>query len=379
MQVDIVQLKSFLAEQYLRQSTKDDPAWDFLNPAAQTLLLPFVEVPRPHLFYEYFNYVSRRERVSLEGPCGPVFTWPIPPDCPRVEGERGSFGLPFQQLFIGDLVWLFYHERMGVHRMLGALLDDFVTKGRFPIRPSGVSGLLLETMVRELKSGLSTTTRERCTSYARCLGWKGEACNKLEMEAPKNAAFNVQFHRLVYLALGYYQEKRLAVAIQNSTTAGKPSVATLTSIRDTIVLLRKSFDPFKYGRNHTHTLSGIVYTLSAFYLFAQLRSQLGIPEPYDREDELIPAVYDLLIPGGGASGDVNRFTTHRDCAEKGRNLLLDVQGMDFTALPPGVGAEDVVEAWLLQVESTFETYRTAYRALTGVDLGQSGASIEQQA
>ncbi len=385
MDVTVAQLKELFQNQYIAAQMPDgDPAIDLLDPAAQTLLLPYwldPAMPKPALarFHEYFRY-GRESRLaaSASGPCGPIRTWPVPPDCPQVHGNRGTFNLLFQQVFTGDLVWLFYFERMGIHRMVGALLDDFVSRGKFPLRPAGLTGLVLEVMVRELKAGLSSTVRERDTSYRRCLGWTSEAGGKLSNDAPVNATFDEQFHRLVYLALGYYQEKRLAVAIQNTTNAGKPSVATLTSIRDTVVLLRKAFDPFKYGRNHTHTLSGIVWTLAGLDLIARLRTQLGIPDPYNREDELIPAAYDLLISGGKPS-DRNRFTMHRDCAVTGRDILLDVQGMDFEDATPAVPAEGAIETWLDEVEPKFETYRTGYKAMTGVDLGQSGAVIAQRA
>jgi hypothetical protein len=382
--VTVDELKKLFQEQYIAAQMPDgDPAIDLLDPAAATLLMPYWFDPSMEpgklplkRFNEYFRFGESRLARVATGPCGPIRSWPVPPDCPQVFGNRGTFGLRFQQLFAGDLVWLFYFERMGIHRMVGALLDDFVSRGKFPLRPAGLTGLVLEVMVRELKSGLSSTVRERDTSYRRCLGWTSEAGSKLGNDAPVNGAFDDQFHRLVYLALGYYQEKRLAVAIQNTTTVGKPSVATVTSIRDTALLLRRAFDPFKYGRNHTHTLAGIVWTLAGLDLLTRLRSQLGIPEPYNSEEELIPAAYDLLI-GGGKPADRNRFTMHRDCAVTGRDILLDVQGMDFDATSPS--PEGVVEAWLDEVESKFETYRTAYKALTGVDLGKSGAVIAQRA
>jgi hypothetical protein len=385
MAVTSEQLKAILEKQYASQvDFNGDPATDMLNPAAHNLLLPYASsslftTGDLRLFRQYFNYDGEQRAATLLGPCGPIRTWPIPPDCPRVDGVRGTYGIRFQQLFAGDLIWLFFHERMGIHRMVGALLDDFVSKGRFPLRPSGISGLVMEAMVRELKCGLSSTVRERDTSLRLCLGWTTEAGSRLGNDATINRTFSEQFHRLISLSLAYYQEKRLAVAIQASANAGKPSVATLTSIRDTIVLLRKACDPFKYGRNHTHTLSGIVWTLSGLDILSRLRAQLGIPEPYDRFDELIPAAHDLLL---GGTSDRNRYTMHRDCAVHGRDIMLDVQGMDFEAIG-SPSSEGIVESWLndvnVNVEAKFETYRTAYRALTGADLGQAGAAIEQRA
>jgi hypothetical protein len=382
----------------------EDPALDLFNPSVEAELAPYLAqaslppAARPlqqfqGWFKEYFTSgssiitlksaaaaasITERDNIALGlmNQCGdPLDTWSIPRPCLRVQGKRGTFKFEFNQLFMGDLLWLFYFERMGIQRMLGAILDDFVSKGRFPIRPQGISGLVLETLVREVKAGLSSTVRDRDTTYRRCLGWTSQAGAKLDNDAPKNTAFNLQFHRLVHLALGYYQEKRLAVAIQASANAGKPSVATLISLREAIGQLRKSFDPFKYGRNHTHTLSGIVWTLAGVDLIHRLRSELGIPTPYDQPEEIIPAAYELLV--GKETTLSNRYTSHRDCAVAGRAILLDVQGLDFDSTVSLVDAD--LEDWLGEIEGMFELYRSAYRALTGTDLGASSTPAVAQA
>jgi hypothetical protein len=397
-------VKKTLEQLYDKQMVEDG-ALDLFDPSVELLVAPFYRSIRGSYtdvfvdkFAEYFTpkgdvwavgavatssgtapvaVVERSEVPMLLGTdCKtPINTWSIPRPCLRVQGKRGTYRIEFNQLFAGDLVWLYYHERMGVHRMVGALLDDFVTRGRFPLRPLGIDGLVLEGMVREVKAGLSSTVREREISYRRCLGWSSEAGGKLDnnSDAPMNHNFSTLFNRLVFLALGYYNEKRLAVAIQNSTTnAGKPSRATLISIKETIGQLRKACDPFKYGRNHTHTLSGIVWTLAGLELLLRLRSQLGIPEPYQTPDELIPAAYDLLV-GPSQNGRGNRYTAHRDCAEAGRAVLLDVQGLDFDQIS-GPEADPLLTQWLEDAETAFELYRSAYRVLTNVDLGATSSA-----
>ncbi len=388
---------------YARQ-THDDGALDLFEPSVELLVAPFYNNVKPFLnqvteadifvdkFSEYFSgkgavdigvkgdkiVASVEENalpLLLRSDCGgPLHTWSIPRPCLQVRGRRGTYKIQFNQLFVGDLMWLYFHERMGVHAMVGALLDDFVTKGRFPLRPVGVEGLVLEGMVREVKAGLSSTVRERETSYRRVIGWKSDDGRGMNSAAPMNSNFHAQWNSLVYLASGYYNEKRLAVAIQNSTTnAGRPSRATLTSIRETIGQLRKAFDPFKYGRNHTHTLSGIVWTLAGLELLLRLRSQLGIPEPYQSPDELIPAAYALLLGDTGNHAQGNRYTAHRDCAEASRAILLDVQALDFDQTSVPLGDTELTQ-WLDDVESSFELYRSSFRVLTGVDLGTTASA-----
>ena len=61
-----------------------------------------------------------------------------------------SFGSPrIRRLFVGDLVWLFFFERMGIFRILGVILDDFATRGRLPISNGSL----------ELKASRTTSSR----------------------------------------------------------------------------------------------------------------------------------------------------------------------------------------------------------------------------
>jgi hypothetical protein len=376
------------------------------NPTADVVLLPYSRLGGSDpgspelrgLFEEYFSW-SRRAGTdddvgsrSLLTPCQTFPDWPIPNTCVRLSGRRGIWSqkmispplpsppsfLPFRRLYAADLVWLFFHERMGVFKIAGALLDDYVTRGKYPIRPSGVTGTVIEAMVREVKTGLSSTVRERDASYRRCLGWTSDVGAKLKNEAPNNSAFSTLFHRLLKAALDYYRDRRLAQAI-NLTTGSGSSTATVREVADTINLLRKSMDPFRYGRNHTHALSGIVWVEATLILLHSLVGDLGIPTAYNRPYEYFPAIFDMMVGGGATKDASNRYTVHRDCANAARNILLDVQGFDYDAA--GHSFVTLVKAWLenIEVEATFESYRTAYRALTGIDVGASGGAVIEQA
>jgi hypothetical protein len=162
----------------------------------------------------------------------------------------------------------------------------------------------------------------------------------------------------------YFRYNRLRDAIQATTDPSRPSVATLTGIRDTLGLLRKSFDAFDYGRNASSTLAGIVWTIAALGLVRNLRKQLGIPDSYDKPYEFIPAAYELLVAGRPSTPtDTNRYTLHLDAARYGRRILLDIQVLNLDGLGlPGI------EAWLSLVEDDVEGYRAAYRGLTGIDV-----------
>lgn len=322
--------------------------------------------------------------------------WCLPPSCVTLAGTR-HFYLPpkvtnsptgrIKKLFIADLVWLFYFERMGIFKILGVILDDFATKGKIPISngvvdpgiQDDVIAIVLESMVRQTKMGLSSTVRDRDSSYRRCLGWTSDVGRKLGLEAVVNSGFNNLFHKFIRSALEYYKDKRLAVAIQAAAAPGKPSVATLITISDTLDLVKKAFDPFDYGRNYSNTLNGIVWVVAGMALIRDLKETLGIPPAYDKPYEYIPAAYDLLVMKRQITpSETNRYTVHRECADDARDILLDFEVIDHT--DTSTGGE--LERWLNIIEDKIEGYRTAYRSLTGVDLGMPPApgtpTVEQQ-
>jgi len=307
------------------------------------------------------------------------FPWCLPPSLTVLNGKRGTEcakkqTLPLKRLFIGDLVWLFYFERMGIFKILGVILDDYATKGKHPISPAGSTTGILETMVRLTKMGLSSTVRDRDSSYRRCLGWSSDVGRKLGSDAVVNTAFNSLFHKFIQNALEFYKDKRLAEAIRGKTgEPAKPSVATLISIGDTIDVLKKAFTPFNYGRSYLNTLSGIVWCIAAMDLIKRMRTTLGIPDTLKEPHEYLPAAYDILVMGKPITpSEINRYKVHLECARNARDILLDLEVLDYNN-------KGELETWLDIVEDKIEGLRTAYRSLTGVELGAPGTpKIEQQ-
>lgn len=331
--------------------------------------------------------------TCLAGQGWPPF-WCLPSPCVKLAGNRRLSSPPdssppapaskIERLFIADVVWLFYFERMGIFKILGVILDDFATKGKFPISNGSigseikddVTAIILEAMVRQTRTGLSSTVRDRDSTYRRCLGWTSDIGRKLGIDAVVNTAFNNLFHKFIQNALEYYRDKTLATAIQATTTPRKPSVATLTTIGDTLTLLRKSFEAFKYGRNYSNTLSGIVWVIAGMALIREMRETLGIPPEYSSPEQYIPAAYDLLVMKRSITpAEANRYIIHKECANDARNILLDLQVLKHSNT-------NKLETWLGLVEDEIEGYRTAYRSLTGVDLGMAPPpgipKIEQQ-
>jgi hypothetical protein len=309
--------------------------------------------------------------------------------CVTLNGDRVPIPGPstrgIRRLFLGDVAWLFFYERMGIQQILGAILDAFATTGRIPISNGSleplsikddVVALVLEVMVRQTKMGLSSSVRDRGALYRTTLGWESPLSRGLRLDTEVNAGFSSLFHRFIYNALEYYRDRRLAVAIQ-AASVGRPSVATLVTLSDTADLLKKRFEAFAYGRNYYNALAGIVWTVAAMTVIRDLRQTLGIAaaafnDPY----EFIPAAYDLLVMKRPHSrSEVNRYDVHRRCAISARQILLDLEVVPHLDTSEG----GPFERWVIQSERHIETYRTAYRNLTGIDLGAAAnVAVEQQ-
>ena len=289
-------------------------------------------------------------------------------------------------------MWLFWiGERLGIFQMLGAILDAYALNGMIPISNGSldpasirddVTAIVLEVMVRQMKQGSASGGRERAATYRTSVGWNSPLGEKLRLQTQVNTGFSTQFHKLIYHALEFYRDRRLAVAIRGSAAAAPPpSVATLITISDTVDVLKKRFEAWAYGRNMYNTLNGIVWTIAGMSVIRELRTTLGIPPAYNDPYEYIPAAYDLLVARRAITqGETNRYVLHRELAQNGRDILLDLEVINHQQRDPG----GELENWLTQVEAKIEGYRTAYRTLTGADLGNASAPggmpvIEQQA
>jgi len=375
------------------------------------------------LFTEYFAFVRHRtlgnEFVGTDGSrklqdLDPVLdgglnrcatedgkaplVWPsdccICRPCVTLQGTRDNpdpktLPAKITRLFIGDAVWLFYFDRMGIHQILGALLDAYAYTGTLPISNGALDAgvkddmvaLVLEIMVREVKAGQSSGVRDRTAMERLALGWTTEYGRKLSVNSQVNQSFNSLFHKFLYLALEYYRDRRLADAIQGvnfDAPGGRISEATVTALRETMVLLKKRFEPFYYGRNYNNTLSGIVWTIAGLSVLRELANTIGIPNTMRDLDEIVPAAYDLLVLKRPiTSGETNRYIVHRDCGRYGRDILLDMEVLNLDLADDNASFKD----WIDLIESKVEGYRSAYRAMTGIDLGQKGGmpTIEQQA
>ena len=301
-----------------------------------------------------FHYI----RLSNPDPGGS-----LPPD---------FFKMDIKSLTTGTLIWLYYYERMGIFKILGALMDDYNYTGKYPVSSKvsfdGANDVfankytsLMESVSLLYREGLSSNLRDRVCTYQRVLGVTID--NNLNITSEKNEGFMKSFNKLIGYMLEFYKAKQLAVAIQSAGNNGRSSVATQTSIRDTIIEMNQHFETMEYGRNMTNTFAGIATVYITICLIQLIRNEIGIPTQYERPDEFIPAAYDILVLKRTAvSNNTNRFTIYDNCASYGYRLLTDIQLLNTSMIQP-VAVGSSLDLWLNDVEGLVEGYNNAYKSV----------------
>jgi hypothetical protein len=277
--------------------------------------------------------------------------------------------IDISSLTVGSVIWLYYYERMGIFKILGALMDDYNYKGKYPISSKVDGGIfanqytfLMESISLLYREGLSSNLRDRICTYQRVLGVTIE--NNLNIETEKNEGFMKTFNKLIDYMLEFYKAKQLAVAIQNSNgTSIRSSVATQTSIRDTILVMQQHLESMEYGRNMINTFTGIATVYITLGILRLIKEEIGIPKQYDSPEEFIPAAYDILVlKRSVVPATTNRFTIYDNCASYGYRLMTDIQLADVRQFRTSQ-QNSPLDLWLNDVEGVVEGYNNAYRSV----------------
>lgn len=292
-----------------------------------------------------------------------------PADIPKA---GPSFDFTTQGLTVGAVLWLYYYERMGIFRIAAALMDDYNYRGKYTISGSRKNGTgkesieystLMDKLCTLYRLGISSNLKDRTSTYQRVLGV--DLSGAASVESNRNVGFMQIFNKLIDYMLEYYRTKQLAQAIQSQsgTVQARSSVATQTSIRDTITSLKQQFEQFQYGRNQINTFLGITTVHITICLLNMLKAEIGIPTQYEKPEEFIPAAYDILVARQPKSVyDTNRYLLYDNCASYGYRLLTDIETADIANFRT-VASGSVLDLWLNDVEGIVEGYRNAYASL----------------
>jgi hypothetical protein len=281
--------------------------------------------------------------------------------------------VPIAVPLIGDLSWLFYQDRFGMFRISSALVDDYRYRGNYPIKPNNTSTRIIELIIDDMNTGKWPNVKDRDSTYLRCLGWSLRQIRSLT-GTHINHSFAKYFHRFIQLAVVYYSEKQVAVAIRGAArTLAPPSFATEAAIRDTLNLLIKSFDHFGYGTNQRNTVRGIRSILETLALIQDLHDDIGIPTNLDTPEKYIPAAYDILVLKQPISAATkSKYLAHLDLSKSSRTLLNQITSFIQLDMDQTIGTTNRtrLSLWLDNAEPLIEKYRSAYKVATGTDLGK---------
>lgn len=309
------------------------------------------------------------------GNCRPFFHYERESAVGTKQSHNGSLDLELslQSIGIGSVIWLYFYERMGIFKILSALLDDYNYRGKYTISSnpynSGVGfnndyRSLIEHISLLYRMGLSSNVRDRICLYQKVLGVSIES--SLEVTSERNEGFMTTYSESIDYMLEYYNARQLATAIQGAATIQngiRTNVATTTRIGDKLRIFQQQFEPFEYGRNQINTFIGIATVYATICLIRLIKNEVGVPTQYDSPHEFIPAIYDILVLKRPVTpSQVNRFTIYDNCASYGYRLLTDIECTDITKLKPSP-VDAVFNDWLNDVEGIVEGYRNAYAAV----------------
>jgi hypothetical protein len=301
----------------------------------------------------YCQDLNKSENPSLET-CAPIFQFERKPF--SVTGYDTN--LSMNNLGMGAVIWLYYYEKMGIFKILGALMDDYNYKGKYTLQIRKEYSTLLEHTSTLYRMGIASNMRDRVCLYEKSLGLSVD--NDFGMNVTRNEGFMKTFDGILKQALEHYSYRRLDNAIGSATGAARSSVATLTTIKDSLENLRNQFSSYYYGRNTTNTFLGIATVYATLCLIKLVKSEIGIPNQYVKPEEFIPAAYDILVMNKPAMNtDVNRFITYDNCATYGYRLLTDFELIDTDSFNPGSIETDPLNLWMNNIEPLVEGYKKA--------------------
>ena len=301
----------------------------------------------------YCKEIRSVNNASNSG-CAPIFSFERKPfDVPKYDTN-----FKLDSLGMGSVIWLYYYEKMGIFKILGALMDDYNYKGKYTFKIRKDYSALLEHISSLYRMGIASNMRDRVCLYEKSLGLSID--NDFGMNVTRNEGFMKTFDGILKQALEHYSYRRLDNAIGSATGAARSSVATLTSIKDSLENLQNQFGAYYYGRNTTNTFLGIATVYATLCLINLVKSEIGIPNQYEKPEEMIPAAYDILVMNKPAiNTDINRFITYDNCATYGYRLLTDFELINIDSFTPGSIQTDPLNLWMNDIEPLVEGYKKA--------------------
>ncbi len=122
------------------------------------------------LAFENFIYSENKDSFcqaleKLDNPyeegCSPVFQYVRP----TINIKDVTSNYTLNRLGMGAVIWLYYYERMGIFKILGALLDELQLQRQIHAQDQGAYAVLMEHVSLLFRKGEATTSRDRWGLY----------------------------------------------------------------------------------------------------------------------------------------------------------------------------------------------------------------------
>jgi hypothetical protein len=169
------------------------------------------------LAFDFFNYAEDKDSYckdlekfdndnpyQFEGACSPSFQYVR--DSINIPNVTSDYKL--NQLSMGSVIWLYYYEKMGIFKILGALLDDYNYKGKYTIKvKDSAYAVLMEHISILYRMGVASNLRDRVTLYEKTTGLSVD--NNYGMSTTQNEGFMRTFDGILKQALEHYAYRRL--------------------------------------------------------------------------------------------------------------------------------------------------------------------------
>jgi hypothetical protein len=270
--------------------------------------------------------------------------------------------LVLEDLFFADLLTVFWLDLMGIWDIIDAMIKDYFHYGQKPLEIGRLSGMVLETMGRLQKKGLSPSKIDLEGLYARTLGWQKPDNPRQLTNAVTNFGFNNLFHKLIVQMLHLIAQEEIIDAVTQAATA--PPVAHEIALMDTLLLMKETMRLFRYNINWHTTLNALVWFTAGLAVLEQNRDPYGIPETHSSPAQYIQDAYSIWVKKEPLTVSMytNRFLTYSGLHDSARRLLFSIEALDITN-PRNVRVFAFLEA------GTVKEYSNAFKILTGIDLG----------
>jgi hypothetical protein len=267
-----------------------------------------------------------------------------------------------EDLFFGDVLTVFYLDYMGIFEIIDAMIKDYFDYGQKPVPIGSLSSIVLETMGRLIKKGLSPSRIDLEGLYVRMLGWKHPSRPRQLNEAVINFGFNTLFHKLIVQMLHLLAQEQVIDAV--TAARAVPPIASEVALMDTLALLNETRRAFRFNINRYTTLNCLVWLTAGLAVLEQNRDAYGIPESSTNPPQYIENAYSVWVRKEPlmTPSHTNRFLSFASLYESARSILLDLEVLDITN-PKNVRVFAFLKAPALKA------YSDAFKIVTGIDLG----------